>query len=49
MEIEIQKSKNLLKQAITWSGYKKCNTLKYLVSCTQDGFINLFQLILENK
>ncbi len=27
-------------QALTWSEYKGCNTLKYLVSITPDGLIN---------
>lgn len=40
LEIEIQKPTNSLKQALTWSEYKKCNTVKYLISCTPDGFIN---------
>lgn len=40
LEIEIEKPTNPVKQALTWSEYKKCNTLKYLVSSTPDGFIN---------
>ena len=27
-------------QSMTWSDYKKCNTVKYLVSITPDGLIN---------
>lgn len=29
-----------MKQALTWSEYKKANTLKYLILSTPDGFIN---------
>lgn len=39
-EIEIQKPSNPLVQSQTWSEYKKCNTLKYLISCTPNGFVN---------
>lgn len=39
-EIEIQKPSNSSHQALTWSEYKKGNTLKYLISCSPDGFIN---------
>lgn len=39
-EIEIQKPTDPMKQALTWSEYKKCNTLKYLVSATPNGFVN---------
>lgn len=39
-EIQIQKPTNSVNQALTWSEYKKCNTLKYLISSTPDGFIN---------
>lgn len=40
LEIEIQKPTEPIKQALTWSEYKKCNTLKYLISSSPDGFIN---------
>ncbi|KYN50570.1 hypothetical protein ALC57_07107, partial [Trachymyrmex cornetzi] len=40
LEIEIQKPTNPVHQSITWSEYKKCNTLKYLISATPDGHIN---------
>ncbi|KAJ8928331.1 hypothetical protein NQ314_019115 [Rhamnusium bicolor] len=40
LEIEIQKPTSALHQALTWSDYKKCNTVKYLISATPDGFIN---------
>ena len=43
-EIEIQKPSNSCNQALTWSEYKKANTLKYLVSCSPDGFINFISL-----
>ncbi|KAI5636787.1 DDE superfamily endonuclease domain-containing protein [Phthorimaea operculella] len=39
-EIQIEKPTNAVKQALTWSDYKSCNTLKYLISITPDGFIN---------
>lgn len=39
-EVEIEKPSNPLVQALTWSQYKKGNTLKYLVSATPDGYIN---------
>lgn len=39
-EIQIQKPTNSVNQALTWSEYKKCNILKYLISSTPDGFIN---------
>lgn len=39
-EIEIKKPSNPLYQALTWSEYKKCNTIKYLISSTPDGMIN---------
>ncbi|XP_072384205.1 uncharacterized protein [Diabrotica undecimpunctata] len=40
LEIEIEKPLDSIKQSLTWSEYKKCNTLKYLISCTPDGIIN---------
>ncbi|KAI8425266.1 hypothetical protein MSG28_007055, partial [Choristoneura fumiferana] len=39
LEIEIQKPKNVIHQALTWSEYKNANTFKYLISCTPDGLI----------
>lgn len=39
-EIQIEKPSDPEKQALTWSEYKKCNTLKYLISSTPDGFIS---------
>ncbi|KYN12106.1 hypothetical protein ALC57_15731 [Trachymyrmex cornetzi] len=39
-EIQIEKPTNSVHQALTWSEYKKYNTLKYLISSTPDGFIN---------
>lgn len=40
LEIEIEKPSNTLHQSLTWSEYKGCNTLKYLISCTPDGLVN---------
>ncbi|XP_063931823.1 uncharacterized protein LOC135143812 [Zophobas morio] len=40
LEIQIEKPTDSLKQALTWSEYKKCNTLKYLISSTPNGFVN---------
>ncbi|XP_018576963.1 uncharacterized protein LOC108915422 [Anoplophora glabripennis] len=40
LEIEIEQSSNAPHQALTWSNYKKTNTLKYLISSTPDGIIN---------
>lgn len=39
-EIEIQKPSNPVHQAHSWSEYKKCNTIKYLISGTPNRFIN---------
>ncbi|XP_043188155.1 uncharacterized protein LOC122363222 [Amphibalanus amphitrite] len=39
-EIEIEKPSAALPQATSWSEYKKCNTIKFLVSCTPDGLCN---------
>ena len=39
LEIEIEKPKNALHQAITWSSYKKCNTAKLLICVSPDGLI----------
>ena len=38
-EIEIQKPKDPILQALTWSDYKKCNTMKYLVASTPNGAV----------
>lgn len=40
LEIEIQTPIDAIRQAQTWSNYKKCNTIKYLLSTTPYGFIN---------
>ncbi|XP_044583956.1 uncharacterized protein LOC123264629 [Cotesia glomerata] len=40
LEIEIEKPTDPVKQSLTWSKYKKCNTVKYLVSCIPDGIVN---------
>lgn len=39
LEIQIEKPSNPVHQALTWSEYKKGNTIKYLISCTPDGLI----------
>ncbi|CAK1599733.1 unnamed protein product [Parnassius mnemosyne] len=39
-EIQIEKPSNASHQAATWSQYKSCNTIKYLISITPDGLIN---------
>ena len=39
-EIEIEKPSSAMSQSMTWSDYKKCNTVKYLISCTPSGLIN---------
>ncbi|XP_075989436.1 uncharacterized protein LOC142985258 isoform X2 [Anticarsia gemmatalis] len=40
LEIQIEKPANAVQQALTWSEYKSCNTIKYLISITPDGLIN---------
>lgn len=40
IEIQIEKPSNASHQAATWSQYKSCNTIKYLISITPDGLIN---------
>ena len=40
LEIEVQKPSKAVNQALTWSDYKKANTLKYLMSCTPNGLVN---------
>lgn len=40
LEIEMQKTSNAVNQALTWSEYKKANTIKYLISCTPSGLVN---------
>lgn len=40
LEIEIQKPSKALHQSLSWSEYKKANTIKYLVSCTPNGLVN---------
>lgn len=39
-EIRIEKPSSAVQQALTWSEYKHCNTIKYLISITPDGLIN---------
>ncbi|XP_065342097.1 uncharacterized protein LOC135940905 isoform X1 [Cloeon dipterum] len=38
-EIQCQKPTDALYQMLSYSTYKGCNTIKYLVNCTPDGFI----------
>lgn len=40
LEIEIQKPGKALNQSLTWSEYKKANTIKYLISSTPNGLVN---------
>ncbi|XP_026736345.1 uncharacterized protein LOC113499939 [Trichoplusia ni] len=40
LEIEIQKPGKAVNQSLTWSEYKKANTIKYLVSSTPNGLVN---------
>ncbi|KAH9642172.1 hypothetical protein HF086_002328 [Spodoptera exigua] len=40
LEIEIQKPSKALNQSLSWSEYKKTNTIKYLVSCSPNGLVN---------
>ncbi|KAJ6642741.1 hypothetical protein Bhyg_07695, partial [Pseudolycoriella hygida] len=39
-EIQIQKPSNAVHQSHTWSQYKQCDTIKYLISSTPDGVVN---------
>ncbi|XP_061709644.1 uncharacterized protein LOC133519624 isoform X2 [Cydia pomonella] len=39
-EIQIEKPSDPEKQAQTWSQYKSCNTMKYLIGCTPAGYIS---------
>ncbi len=39
-EIEIQKPTNAMLQSLTWSAYKHCNTIKYLISILPDGCVS---------
>ena len=39
-EIQIEKPSSAMTQSMTWSDYKKCNTVKHLVSITPDGLIH---------
>lgn len=40
LEIEIEKPSDPVRQCMTWSEYKKCNTVKFLISATPNGAIN---------
>ncbi|XP_059472670.1 uncharacterized protein LOC132195002 [Neocloeon triangulifer] len=39
-EIQTQIPSDACDRAITFSSYKACNTIKYLISCTPDGYCN---------
>lgn len=39
LEIQIEKPSKPIHQALTWSNYYNCNTLKYLISCTPDDLV----------
>lgn len=39
-EIQIAKPSDPVKQAQTWSQYKNCNTVKYLIGCTPNGLVS---------
>ena len=38
-EIQIQNPSNALHQSLSWSEYKHCNTIKYLLCITPDGLV----------
>lgn len=38
-EIQIEKPSVAMSQSMSWSDYKSCNTIKYLISATPDGLI----------
>lgn len=38
-EIQIEKPSDPVKQALTWSEYKQCNTIKYLIPCTPNSCV----------
>ncbi|XP_043189316.1 uncharacterized protein LOC122363762 isoform X1 [Amphibalanus amphitrite] len=39
-EIQIEKPARSVSQSLSWSEYKKCNSVKYVISATPDGMIN---------
>lgn len=43
-EIQIEKSNSPKKQSKSWSTYKSCNTVKYLICVTPDGLISYVSL-----
>ncbi|XP_050511550.1 uncharacterized protein LOC126887783 [Diabrotica virgifera virgifera] len=45
LEIEIEKPSDSVKQSLTWSEYKKCNTLKYLMLALLMGLLILYLLL----
>lgn len=40
LETQIEKPSDPVNQSLTWSDYKKCNTMKHFLSITPDGLIN---------
>ncbi|CAG4963203.1 unnamed protein product [Colias eurytheme] len=40
LRLKYRNLQNALNQALSWSDYKKANTIKYLISCTPNGLIN---------
>ena len=48
-EIQINKPSHPDHQALSWSDYKKCNTLKYLIAITCDGTIVLYLKDMEKE
>jgi len=39
-EVQIQKPTNALHQILSYSAYKSCNTVKFIVNITPDGFVS---------
>ncbi|GBM82035.1 hypothetical protein AVEN_74035-1 [Araneus ventricosus] len=42
--LEIEIPSNPVHQALTWSNYYNCNTLKFLISCTPDGLVSFISV-----
>lgn len=45
LEIQVEKPSDPVYQALSWSQYKSCNTLKYLISCTPEGLVNIVAMV----
>jgi len=43
-EIQVQKPLNPVHQSLTWSDYKMCNSMKYMLSITKDGLIGFVSI-----